>query len=646
MVAVTDADGKERQYLSSGPSVTTDGSITQYVPLVDTRDPKLIQFQMLFEIDDEIEDRIPEDAPDREKLLAAERLKDFKARYSSYTRAIVFKDFVSNLCSASLRPLIATTATQFAMTNLGYERSLATMTSMSFGLLAMVAQSTNELIKSAQKVASTEAYIRHDFLDWLHHKLVSKTNIFMRVLYTPTKPVVNVLMERYITQKPYLPSKLRDKIEKGLWTLDSEPDKGGKQDTNSWDQSLNYLVNFPKHSRECTFDDAKFEILFSGYDDRVKDLFRRVGKTHAKRSKYQNSGLSPYPRKQIILLWGNHGVGKTRAMGTLAEVLGASLSIIDLEKSKGQSLSTEEIFGDGKWPIDNVGVFPKAFSDPTGFTMPIAAGLSSKKDIKCRNPIILFDEADKPEIPNSTLIKLLEPSTQEMDAGIFKDLDVSHALYVLNMNTDPSTFSPDTQRGIHFLPLLSRAEVIHMPDLTKEQKSHNIFEESVPEYLASKKKEIPSLTDRQMDLLRKKVDSLRSKLEGLIAEDTAPGMRDLHKAFDPLLDRECEELTDSFIVENARTAAAAGRIVRSEGSRKLVATDESSCCRGCFSPRKRKGPTATSHPQSIKPASAPGFDDSEVTVTVAGEETESLLRSRRSGAPISNKEDHTDTKDD
>ena len=590
---------------------TVEGTITIAfpigTPLPDTCNPQLSRFKTLFEIDPEIEARVPPSTVDREKRLAEEILKNFQKRYATYARSMAFKDFGYSLGTTILPSLVTGALTTGAMRAFGYQDNQFAMGSIFGGITSTVSGSIGALLKSLRTIASNETYIHHDALKSLHERFVSESSIFMRILYTPSKPVVNVLMERYIVQKRLLPQYIRDKIEKGLWLFDSAPDKGAKQDTGIWEDSLNYIVNFPRDSRNLNFDEPTFTRLFAGYPQDLQDKFRTIGQSHKRRTTHK-PGPNILPKK-IIILWGGPGVGKTRAVGALAEVIGCSLSEVRLSGDGNSCISAGAIWGDGQWPIKDTGALPRAFSHPTGFSTQISADLRSKTNVPSRNPIVLFDEIDKLISLDSTLLTLLEGSTTTMDAGIIKDMDVSHALYVLNINADPESFrhataaTGDKQLASTWRALLNRAEVIHVPNIDTPKKRAIAKLETIPAYISGVKKTYDLTTDQETILTLKAASLEEASLETIIAEDTDSGMRSLQITIAELLEREFEDLIDGFVFANSSIPAIA--------------------------------------------AGATTLRSDEVAATVVGQdETESLLHSRQPARPASNTKGRTNTKND
>ena len=227
--------------------------------------------------------------------------------------------------------------------------------------------------------------------------------------------------------------------------------------------------------------------------------------------------------------------------------MGAQFSLVSLIGEDGGSLTGTKLWGDGKWPMEeakSVGVFPRAFSHPTHY-----ADSGSLKPY--RNAVVLIDEPDKAGSLDPLLLTLFNDDTRQMDCGIMKGLDVSHALYVICINGTPESLTTASTMGHSrssaemWRALLNRAAVFPFEAITPDDKRKIVFSETIPEIIEGFSKQI-QLSAPQKKALEEIVESKNSEIQSLIREDQDPGMRDIQRQVRDFLGKEFRKPLSEF----------------------------------------------------------------------------------------------------
>ena len=489
----------------------------------DFADPKMMLFREMFRQEDGLSDNA--------------KVKQFQETRAKYLRSSALKGFLSEVGAIAIPAVLTGSLTAAAVAALGQSENQFAAAGVVGTISTVINGGVGTFVKTIGVLIDGELEINQEVLERIYNACVRKQSVFRRVLWQPKKPVDLALMERYVREKSKLPVELQERIEKGLWSLFANPGRGRTQDIGTWEESLKYVVTFPKTSKKLEFNVAEFERLFAGYPEGLKRAFHEIAQAHV--GSYSKKAGPNLLAKQFVIFQGPSGVGKTRAAQNLAKVMGAQFSLVSLIGEDGGSLTGTKLWGDGKWPMEeakSVGVFPRAFSHPTHY-----AGSGDLKSY--RNAVVLIDEPDKAGSLDPLLLTLFNDDTRQMDCGIMKGLDVSHALYVICINGDEESLTTASMMGHSrssaemWRALLNRAAVFPFEAITVDDKRKIVFSETIPEIIEGFSKQI-QLSTPQKEALKQIVESNNSKIQSLITTDEDPGMREIQRNVRDFLGKE------------------------------------------------------------------------------------------------------------
>lgn len=548
----------------------------------DFADPKMMLFREMFRHEPSLTDD--------------EKVKQFQKTRASYLRASALKNFLSEAGAVAIPAVLTGSLTGAAVAALGQSDNPYAIGGVVGGISTAVTGGVGAFIKTIGVIIDAELEINQEILERLYNACVRKQSVFIRVLWQPKKPVDLALMERYVREKSKLPVELQERIEKGLWTLFSNPDKAKSKDIAIWEESLKYVVNFPKTSKKLEFNGTEFEKLFAGYPDELKGAFYKIAQMHV--DSYSKRAGPNSLAKQFVIFQGPSGVGKTRAAQNLAKVMGAQFSLVSLNGEDGGSLTGTKLWGDDKWPMEeskSAGVFPRAFSNPTDYA-------DSESVQTYRNGVVLIDEPDKAESLDTILLTLLNDNTKNMNCGIMKGLDVSHALYVICINGDKeslttaSTMGHGRSNAETWKALFNRAGVVPFEDITPHDKRRIVFSETIPEIIEGFSTQI-QLSDLQKRALKEIAERKNSEIQLLIDKDSDPGMRDIQRKVRDFLGKEFRGALAAFQREQEAALSTEEELAVHIGGDHAPLSPRVSWKSSwfgfldCCSPRKRLAPT-------------------------------------------------------
>ena len=521
----------------SGGSVATSDSLS---------DPSLRRFQHVFLAGEETED--PEAI-----------LQEFERRYNLYLRSQAIASVAKSVWDATAESLCVGVLTTQALKVLGHADAsgVGGVLGTGFSLAAKV------FMGKSFNLLSNEVEIHHETIQRLYGKMVHEDS-WVRMLYEPTRPFIRDLMKTYVKNKRNLPKKLQKDIESSLYKLASGNNKSlAAGEMPSWEENIEYVVNFPTKSRPVSFVEERFERLFANYSADIKDAFRQIARRHVFSCKDTAGTNGTY--KTTLIVWGPPGVGKTHAAETLAESIGSTFSEIPFSQIQDMS----KFWGHYSWPIKEKGLLSEAFSNPTVSDVSKKASLG----VPCRNPFILLDEFDKPPISDPALLALFDPDKKTIKAGIWDNLDISHATFILNLNQDPRalvemyrTLNPSLSS--FWEALIDRSTVVHIPGIPDDEKRTLLWTKFIPSYLRSQSSDIKlemSDIERHADEISALI-SVKDRRTGEIN----PGMRtlviDLNRTLDRLLQEKITEMSRAVLSGAAPSIAFAASSAREMSS--------------------------------------------------------------------------------
>ena len=486
-------------------------------------------------------------------------LQEFERRYNLYLRSQGIASVAKSVWDATAPSLCVGTLTAQALKVLGHPDAAGVGgvvgTTVSLAVKVLMSNSFNLL--------SNEAEIRYETIQRLYGKMVHEDS-WVRMLYEPTEPFIRNLMKTYVKNKHNLPENLQKDIESSLYTLVSGNNRSlAAGAIPAWKESIEYVVNFPTQSRLVSFEEDRFERLFANYSADIKDAFRKIARRHVFSCKDTAGTNGTY--KTTLIVWGPPGVGKTHAAETLAESIESTFSEIPFSQIQDMS----KFWGHYSWPIKEKGLLSEAFSNPTVSDVSKKASLG----VPCRNPFILLDEFDKRPISDPALLALFDPNKKTIKAGIWDNLDISHATFILNLNQDPRALiemyrTSNPSLSSFWEALIDRSTVVHIPSIPYDEKRTLLWTKFIPSYLRSQSSDI-KLDMSDIESHTDEINALISVID-IRTGEINPGIRalviDLNRTLDRLLQEKITEVSRAVLSGAAPSIAFAASSAREMSS--------------------------------------------------------------------------------